>query len=871
MVLGEKVMKKHTMSFFLTLVILFFYSQSIAKILVVAPHPDDDIITAAGIIYQAVNSGEPIRIIYVTNGDKSGSGGPIIGYERQLEAVNAQVGHLGMIEDDLIFLGYPDGYLKELFDDYTEEDDSFTTPFGQSTTYGNRGLGRTDYHSYRFGSPAQYNKYNILLDLQDIISNFKPDHIFTVSEFDHHSDHSTTYELLKLAIFLVFENHPNYTPVIHKTIVWSGSSSWPEPTDPTSYFSKVPNLSQTNLSWDNRESIDVPLAMQSTNYSYNPKYLAVSEHQSQGGATGFLGLFIHKDEFFWTENLSGINQPPIANAGQNQTINEGIFTTLDGSGSSDPDGDPLTYQWEQEPGGSSVILSDSTVMKPTFTAPEVGLSGETLTFKLTITDAGGLESIDTTIVEVLNDDCPNDPNKTEPGVCGCGAPDLDTDGDGTLDCNDSCPNDPNKTGPDICGCGIADTDSDGNEIPDCNDNCDNFIDTDEDGTPDCNDNCPNDPYKTNPGICGCGVSEIDTDSDGTLDCNDNCPNDPSKSQPDVCGCGVPDVDTDGDGTLDCNDNCPNDPNKTGPDICGCGIADTDSDGDGISDCEEQGSGNDPYYDGNDDGIADSLQGNVASLNTYNNQDYVTVASPAGTTIRSCKAADNPSTTNSPSDIVFSYEFIEFSIEGVGIGGATTVTLYFPDGKTFDTYYKFGATPNNPTNHWYEFLYDGQTGARINGNVITLHLVDSKRGDDDLIANGIVFDVGAPAVAIKSSGRSPLTADSGGGGGCFIATAAYGSLVEPHVKILGDFRDRFLMTNILGKSFVNFYYKYSPPAADFIVRHHSLRAVVRMSLLPLVGASWVALRFGPTVTMAFILFFGAGLIAFLYFARKKIKN
>ena len=47
------------------------------------------------------------------------------------------------------------------------------------------------------------------------------------------------------------------------------------------------------------------------------------------------------------------------------------------------------------------------------------------------------------------------------------------------------------------------------------------------------------------------------------------------------------------------------------------------------------------------------------------------------------------------------------------------------------------TPNDAINHWYEFLYDGETGAKINGNVITLYFVDGKRGDDDLLANGIL--------------------------------------------------------------------------------------------------------------------------------------
>jgi hypothetical protein len=98
------------------------------------------------------------------------------------------------------------------------------------------------------------------------------------------------------------------------------------------------------------------------------------------------------------------------------------------------------------------------------------------------------------------------------------------------------------------------------------------------------DECPDDPDKTEPGICGCGVADTDTDTDGTADCDDGCPNDPNKVAPGICGCGVADTDTDGDGTADCDDGCPNDPNKVTPGICGCGVADTDSDGEGYADC-----------------------------------------------------------------------------------------------------------------------------------------------------------------------------------------------------------------------------------------------------------------------------------------------
>jgi hypothetical protein len=111
----------------------------------------------------------------------------------------------------------------------------------------------------------------------------------------------------------------------------------------------------------------------------------------------------------------------------------------------------------------------------------------------------------------------------------------------------------------------------------------------------------------------------------------------------------------------------------------------------------------------------------------------------------------------------------------------------------------------------------------------------------------------------------------GGGGCFIATAAYGSLMEPHVKILRDFRDRILLQNSIGKGFVGLYYTYSPPIADFIAKHDNMKAFIRISLLPVVGMSWVALKIGPITSMAIILFFSIGMVGLVRIRRKKVKN
>jgi len=109
-------------------------------------------------------------------------------------------------------------------------------------------------------------------------------------------------------------------------------------------------------------------------------------------------------------------------------------------------------------------------------------------------------------------------------------------------------------------------------------------------------------------------------------------------------------------------------------------------------------------------------------------------------------------------------------------------------------------------------------------------------------------------------------DISAGGGCFIATAAYGSIFEPHVKILREFRDRYLLNNTFGKEFVNLYYTYSPPIADIIVRHEALRALVRVGLLPFVGASYSMLHFGPVLTLGVFLLFAA--TAFYFRKRKK---
>jgi hypothetical protein len=91
--------------------------------------------------------------------------------------------------------------------------------------------------------------------------------------------------------------------------------------------------------------------------------------------------------------------PPVADAGPDQTVGEGLQVILNGFGSSDPDDGIGVYRWTQI-AGAPVQLSDPSSVYPAFIAPNVGPDGEALTFQLTVTDTGGLKSTDTCIVNV---------------------------------------------------------------------------------------------------------------------------------------------------------------------------------------------------------------------------------------------------------------------------------------------------------------------------------------------------------------------------------------------------------------------------------------------------------------------------------------
>ncbi len=178
----------------------------------------------------------------------------------------------------------------------------------------------------------------------------------------------------------------------------------------------------------------------------------------------------------------------------------------------------------------------------------------------------------------------------------------------------------------------------------------------------------------------------------------------------------------------------------------------DSDGDGVADSiEDQGPNG---GDSNQDGVPDKFQPNVVSVPNANDGGFLTLIVPPGNVLAGVHAVDPSTLPDPPPGESFPFGLIGFenladmpsakAVAGVEVGGGATVEIMLPSGTQIDSYYKYGRTASDPTPHWYEFLFDGETGAVLTPGKVTLYFKDGARGDDDLLMNGVIKDPGGPS-------------------------------------------------------------------------------------------------------------------------------
>jgi len=261
------------------------------RILVLVPHPDDDILSTAGTIQQALEKGIPIRVVFFTNGDfnetsfalytKNVTLDPVnalrLGETRREEATIAQ-GILGVNPEQIVFLGYPDGGGLEIIEKH----------WGDSEPYRAMLSGENSVpYTFAQSPDVPFKGESILTDLKQVVRDFQPTKIFTSHPGDVHPDHQTLPLYLQIALWDLAEDE--ISPQVYHFITHYGR--WPQP---RGYQPEHPLEPPAQYDIGNRWRI-LPL----TPNQREVKLEALKAHETQwGSGQAYLESVVRANELF---------------------------------------------------------------------------------------------------------------------------------------------------------------------------------------------------------------------------------------------------------------------------------------------------------------------------------------------------------------------------------------------------------------------------------------------------------------------------------------------------------------------------------------------------------------------------------------------
>lgn len=280
-------------------------------ILVVAPHPDDETLGAAGVMMQALKWGKKVGVVVLTNGDgyplaaSTVTGKQIedlkekdyiaLAYARQ-KYVEDSLALINFPKDNLHFLGYPDGGLSDIYHNKTNQP-YLNTLNQKSSTYGPY---QSDFHSRTFEKSAPYIKSSVESDLTQIIKDKQPKQIFVTSAVDGHSDHQAAFWFVRDAALV-----SGFKGQLHTYLIHSGTEhgDWPFPytqdhTQPFQAHSRNGETIPDKLSWP--PQYRVPLTPEQA----HKKLDMINQFDAEIiTAAEYMRAFIKSEEIFWPVDL----------------------------------------------------------------------------------------------------------------------------------------------------------------------------------------------------------------------------------------------------------------------------------------------------------------------------------------------------------------------------------------------------------------------------------------------------------------------------------------------------------------------------------------------------------------------------------------
>jgi len=262
------------------------------RVLILAPHPDDEAIGAVGVIQKALKAGAKVKVVLFTNGDNNELAFIIyekritfkqkefihMGQVRRAESL-AAMNSLGLSRDDVICLGYPDFGTLEIFTKYWGDTKPFKSMFVRKTNVP---------YADALSPNAPFVGESILNDLKKVLLDFKPTKILVSHPADHNRDHQALYLFLQVALWeLKTQIHkPGIFPYLIHVV------GWPEPRGfhPELALEPPTELNTPEIPWQKLEL---------TQDEIKAKYDAVSYYKSQiEYDPPYLFTFARKNELF---------------------------------------------------------------------------------------------------------------------------------------------------------------------------------------------------------------------------------------------------------------------------------------------------------------------------------------------------------------------------------------------------------------------------------------------------------------------------------------------------------------------------------------------------------------------------------------------